>query len=131
MNDVLISSIADEVTYAGSTAHWEIKRGSSKRVKSSGRPLPSSAATEQQLAATLCPLGRKRSKTGDWFPLHVASTPNRTAVPSSYAAAPGWMFAHYPADAGSWQASGHSAEQGPLCVPPPPAVMQQQQQQQR
>ena len=32
MNDVLISSIADEVTYAGSTAHWEIKRGSSKGV---------------------------------------------------------------------------------------------------
>jgi hypothetical protein len=147
MNDVLISSIADEVTYAGSTAHWEIKRGSSKSVKwdttrekhqydammrtveKARRPLHSSAATEQQLAATLCPLWRKRSQLGDWFPLHVASTPNRTAVPTSYAAAPNWMFAHYPADAGAWQASGHSAEQGPLCVPPTPTVMQQQQQQ--
>ena len=147
MNDVLISSIADEVTYAGSTAHWEIKRGSSKGVKwdttrekhqydammrkvqQARRPLHGSAATEQQFAATLCPLARTRSDMGAWFPLHVASTPNRTAVPTSYAAAPNWMFAHYPADAGAWQASGHSAEQGPLCVPPTPAVMQQQQQQ--
>lgn len=149
MNDVLISSIADEVTYAGSTAHWEIKQGSSKgavkwettrekrqydvmmnRVKQARRQLDGSAATQRQLAASLCPLHRARGDMGGWYPLHVASTPGRTAVPTSYASAPNWLFAHYPADAGAWQASGHSAEQPPLCAPPTPIVMQQQQQQQ-
>ncbi len=145
MNDVLISSIADEITYAGSTAHWEIKQGSSRdinwettaekrqydammaRVGRSRTAIAGSAATERMLSESLCLVSSPRRDFGAWYPLHEPGAA-RTPSPSSYASAPHWLFAHYPADAGAWQASGHSAEQPPLCVPP--ALQQEQQGQQ-
>ena len=139
MNDVLISSIADEVTYAGSTAHWEIKRGSSKSVKwdttrekhqydgmmraveTARRPLRGSAATEQQLAATLCPLHRKRSQLGDWFPLTWPRP--RTAPPCPPRTPPrptGCSRTTPPTRARGKRAATRPSRGRSACPPPPP-----------
>ena len=145
MNDVLISSIADDVTYASSTAQWEVKLGSSKGVNYAETtekkhydalarkahalhaPIARTREANEMIDRTLCERPQPRRDYGGWYPLHEVGGSARLA--SSYASAPNWLFAHYPADASAWLASGHSANEPPLCQPGSLQEEQQQQQQ--